>query len=692
MADIEKLNVGNAYTIADAVTREATSEIQTEVEGIRTGADGITYSSAGEAVREQFSDIKAIIDEAGLFNDYLLNLNSYNEINYGIATNNKWLAGSDRQSFFIPVTDLGSGEVTITANAENGSVIAFLKNNSHVSGSTPAYCDGTVRTFIQAGESRTFGIPDDCAFLYVLSFWTYDYKPQSITGQESTLERFASKLEDRIGLTVNEWTSSSCIRATAYGPDGNLQGTQIPGGAVLKASGFVPVSGKMLELPMLSPTGTTFPNYGISLYDANREPILGRAIGAPLRVGDARYVWLHIYLPEEAAYFRTTYWADDTSTILDGYAPRFTYNLLAKIPEKYKPITHELPVDTFMQNAIRRARQLTDIKWTPRVNIPRYSLLNGSSVHFLDWFYADHEYIGVPYSGAGKRENSSTGWTTPEEWGYAHQWVGGCIPFESFITAARYPNSILGEKVGQSQPDYDSSPYGVVCTALVNYAVDGAWPLRAIRGFFDTSDNAYRKPADSATVAEINANDITIGDFLYTTKHVIIITDLLRDGEGNVTHVEMAEATTSGNANNSVLGTVYGGVSRRKMWRYQEFLERCAEYVKYRRVTFAGLSYTPSDYVDTGNEGDRKKLVDFPCIPYLGEGAIYKVGYIHNSKICIGATGFTTLIVTKDGEEFGSYDVTGLTEVSVGFADTGSYEAYLSDGTTDTVHCHWTVE
>jgi hypothetical protein len=98
--------------------------------------------------------------------------------------------------------------------------------------------------------------------------------------------------------------------------------------------------------------------------------------------------------------------------------------------------------------------------------------------------------------------------------------------------------------------------------------------------------------------------------------------------------------------------------------------------------------------VDTGNEGDRQNIVDLPCIPYLGNNAVYKAGYIPEgkAKVCIGAVGFTSLVVTKDGEEFGTFDVTGLTEVNVGFAEVGQYEAYLSNGTEKTMACKWSVE
>ena len=446
----------------------------------------------------------------------------------------------------------------------------------------------------------------------------------------------------------------------------------------------------MLELPIPHVSDTSYINYGVCLYDENGAYIYGRGVCCSInRTGNNYVEWVRMYLPENAKYFRTTYWSDSFREGKEEYIPVFSYNLLDDYPDEYKPITHELPVDTYMQNSIRRARQLTDIKWTPRVNIPRYSMMNGSDVHFLDWFYADHEYIGIPYSGSGGEE---TNWTDLKEWGYSHNWVGQHIPFESFVTAARYPNSIFSETTGQTQPDYDSSPFGDVCTALVNYAVDGATPLRGINNFFTNQQKDGFRTANVALKNWSSMNPVCIGDFLYDPAHVVMITDLLRDKDGNVTHIEECEATTIGNGNNSVLGTEFGGVARRKMFSVADFVERYGNYILYRKTTFFGIGYTPSDYVDTGNEGQRKKIIDYPCIPYLGEGAVYKVGYIHNSKICIGATGFTSLVVLKDGEAFDTFDVTGLTEVSVGFTDAGTYEAYLTNGNHRTLSCHWTVE
>lgn len=505
----------------------------------------------------------------------------------------------------------------------------------------------------------------------------------------SNIDKVLVENENRIGLTWGEWNASYAIIATHYHNQTHesQQGALKSSSTVLKASSFIPLSGKMLELPLPYTNDTVYQSYGVSLYDKNKNPIQGRAVQAmPNRPGNDYVVWVHIYIPDNAKYFRTTYWADDSVPMASGNAPEFSYNLLKEIPKEYIPITQELPVDTYMQNAIRRARQITDIKWTPRVNVARIDNLGKSGVYFLDWFYADREYTGIPYSGAGDDE---THWSTIKDWGYTHYWVGQHIPFEAFITAARYPNSIMGETVDRTSPSYDSSPYGDVCTSLVNYAVDGPTPLRGISSFFNTSDKVYA--TSTKTVDSIDFNTISIGDFLYTSKHVAIISDLIRDESGNITAIEVCEATRAGNGNNTVLGGKIGGVARRKMWSTSDAKKEFGSYVLYRRVTFYGIPYIPSDYVDTGNEGNRDVVIDYPCIPYLGNKAIYKVGYIHNSKICIGATGFTSLIVTKDDNAFGTFDITGLTEKEIGFSEAGEYKAYLSDGNHNTIPCEWTV-
>ena len=619
----------------------------------------------------------------------LLELFGRERLRCTITSENKWSTTGARYSRFINLNPFRGETLTIKGNATNGSVLCLLKDMNYVAGQYVNYATGASRSFIQANEIKSFTIPNDCDWGVILDYWGIDYMPQILSVNHKAIIKHTNI--NQFGLTVDKWCNKCCMFAnyflsSSFTPmQGDCYGKDM---ASYKTSDYIPISGKMLILPLMVTVGTTFTNHGVSLFDKNFKPIMGRAIQTFLNPNAVdRYCIAKIYIPENATFFRTTYWADDSEVMTGGLAPNFYYDILQEIPDEYKQITHELPVDTFMQNSIRRARQLTDIKWTPRVNIPRYSLINGTDIHFLDWFYANHEYIGIPYSGAGDDESN---WYTIKDWGYTHYWVGQHIPIDSFVTACRYPNSIMGEKVNQSEPSYDSSPYGDVCTALVNYVVDGPTPLRSINGFFNTDERVFR--STGTTVANFDVNNLSIGDFLYTQAHVIFISDIIRDNEGNVINIEMSEETTVGNSNNNVLGEKFGGVARRKMWNVNEWKTRYASYVIWRRTTFYGISYTPSKFVDTGNEGDRETMVDYPCIPYLGEGAVYKVGYIHNSKILIGATGFTGLTVLKDGEPFNTFDVTGLTEISVGFSAAGEYEAWLTVGATRTLSCHWTVE
>lgn len=491
------------------------------------------------------------------------------------------------------------------------------------------------------------------------------------------------------GKQIINWQSNSCIRALSSLEASDAEGSIIAASSALIASDYEcieTIPGMILELPMPKVSDTTQVLFGIHFYDKDKQALPGRGCACPFgrTSGDVGYAVMRFYIDSRTKYFRTTYWSEADRQSLN--APEFSYNIVFP-SQSERRITNELPVSVDMQNSIRRARQLTDIKWTPRVKIPRYSMMNGSSQHFLDWFNADTEYTGIPYSGAGGGDGND--WTTPKEWGYAHNWLGGVVDFETFVTAARYPNSIMGSKASQASDSYDSSPFGSVCTALVNYAVNGSWPLRSISGFFNVS--GFFKLSTS-TLGSLDVNKLAIGDFLYTSAHVIMITDLLRDREGNVTHVEMSEETTVGNGNNSILGSKFGGVARRKMWPVSTWQTMYAAYTVYRRPSFYGIPYTPSRYVNTGNEGDGTNIVDLPCIPYMGNKFRYKVGYIPNSKVLIGATGFTGLTVLKDGATFGTFDVTGLDEISVGFSAAGSYSAYLTKGNVKTMSCEWTVE
>lgn len=521
----------------------------------------------------------------------------------------------------------------------------------------------------------------------------YDY-------QGNVIETEPQGTDNLIGYVMQSeptWTTGYCIRADQIRNNSGVIGALETFDANVKASDFIPVRGKnslIIPLPVVSNATPTYA--GLCFYDENQQCLtrystnfyFGRGSGDP-------YVKnVEVFVPEEAAYFRTTYWSDSYIASHSGI-PSFTYEFT---PGLYRAsaITHEIPTNRGMLNAVRLARQLTDIEWTPLVDIPRYCLLDAdysgqADFHFLDWCKSGKTYKGIPYSGGGGPDRLMTSIdanTYAGQWGYVRMVVGIDISFETFVTAARYENSIMGRKQGQTQPDFDSSPYGTFCSGLCWHAFGkNSQPIPSAPSILGAAN--FITVAQS--VATMDVNLIRLCDIVQNDSHVAIITDIMRDRDGNITNIEVSEATTVGNANNSVAEGDFGGLCRRKFWTVDEFKSWYRQYGMYRFLEFTDIQYQKSDFVDTGDEPGFTKLVDMPCIPFLGNKAVYHVGYIVNSKILIGATGFTDLVVMKDGTQFGQFSINGATEIEVGFSAAGSYSAYLKKGSVRTKSCEWTV-
>lgn len=504
-------------------------------------------------------------------------------------------------------------------------------------------------------------------------------------------------------LEMPAFTDDRCI----FSGDSEYDIGTVGLGTGLSASEYILVKGcNTLRVMFPVFADSTPPAAGLVFYDSQYNPIdkygtnclWGRGENDPF----GRIV--EVFIPRNAKYFRTTWWSSD---VLSRHpdTPDFTYTFT---PGRYEDtaITSELPVNRGMMNAIRRARQLTDIRWTPRVNVPRYCSMSGSyattNVHFLDWCSSGKEYQGIPYSGSGEgsswidyydklNPNSDAG-----KWGYYQFWVGLEVLPDTFVTASRYPNSIFGERANRSTVKYDASIYGNVCSSFIFYTLGlsgHVWPIYDFMSEESYGLHYFNEVGSLGT--SIQPEDLRLGDVLHSSTHIAIITDIFRDSIGNVTAVEISEATPVGNPSGAANGENYGGMCRRKTWSRPELMDSywARGYKVYRYKNFTAISYTPSDYVDTGREGNKMPIIDYPCIPYLGNKARYKAGHILNSKILIGAPGFSTLYV-KSGSTTTSYPLaSGQTEVSVDFSSPGSYEAYLADSSGKrTIACEWTVE
>lgn len=354
---------------------------------------------------------------------------------------------------------------------------------------------------------------------------------------------------------------------------------------------------------------------------------------------------------------------------------------------------HLMPNSIGELNMVRRARQLTDIKWKPVMNLKRMSLAEkdtttGSAYGFQDTFLANTEYKGIPYSHGyynGALRNFAM--------------VGYQVSLEAFATAVQFADSYIAtDQWNASNAVYTT--YGISCDTLVCYAMGLDTWYGSDAGFQTLVNNGTIVAQFSGDNVVANINNIHLGDILWKKAvHVAVITDVVIDENDNI-FIEVSEGTTNGASNPSIIGGQYGGVARRELWDVDTFFTRFYGYTVYRYINVDNVVYEQSPFVTLDGEDEMHNLrFQIPLIPYMGSGFKYLSGHIPNTNILIGTTDYAYLAVYKDGELFNTFTVNSARSVTTGFSANGDYEAFLynsSDGTianmtNRTVSCTWSV-
>ena len=394
------------------------------------------------------------------------------------------------------------------------------------------------------------------------------------------------------------------------------------------------------------------------------------------------------------AYFRfiVAYTADDTQHIPTSEGANISLTLLSGESMSVYPIgLHTMPQDIGTLNVIKRARQYTDIKWTPAVDLPRICRFESDGTNYIyeGVFKAGVEYTGMPYSSAKG--------TKVSRYGYTRMIPGIHIPFETFITAISSEGSFVSEESTYNSNDLLSTMYGSTCCGLVSYALGINWTSTADFGTLITNGTLSSKGTISQS---FDIDTISLGDVIVNPDvHVALVTDIVKNSSGNVIYIEVSEnVITGGLLNPSEVGGSFGGHARRKGWSVSDFVTHFEGYTLASYNNITSVTYDAIPFVNVGDELNMDVSVNYPCLPYMGEGFVYKSGYIYNSDILIRCpTLFNNLYVYKDGSLFDTFPVeSNTTKITVGFSEVGQYEAFLctvSGGNiiNQTIPCHWSV-
>ena len=349
---------------------------------------------------------------------------------------------------------------------------------------------------------------------------------------------------------------------------------------------------------------------------------------------------------------------------------------------------HTIPVNRGQLNVVKRVRQLTDVKWTPAVDLARHMKIGEERWNTL--FKAGVEYTGIPYGESDDDIES--------RYGYPRMSVGLETSVETFVTSVSCKDSIICKEDVGSVEKHISTVYSCACDGLVCYALNVEYKyapsIPTISGM-----TAVGRINDNGTL--ISPAVFGLGDVLQISSHVGIITDIIPDENGEAAFIEVSEETSTGEDIIDTEGGQVGGLARRKAYELTSFYDVWGAYTLYRYSNIGSVPYTPSRYVNVGDELDMLRYERFACMPYEGNGFRFKTGYIPDNavKILIEASGYDNLRVFKDGEEISTSPIAisdGDEYASVTETSAGSYEAYLcrmSGGseTTKTHNCSWTI-
>ena len=175
-----------------------------------------------------------------------------------------------------------------------------------------------------------------------------------------------------------------------------------------------------------------------------------------------------------------------------------------------------LPRTKAEEGVLRRARQLTDFKWTPLRDIPTFT---GNEGHIM--FSAGKELTGMPYSSVETED----------------RFITENVSFESFLSAIANPHSKLYQA---GHGEHGAPNFGLVCNGLVRYAL--GIPRRVSTACFLTIPGMNLV----AKTETFTAEDIKLLDVLYSygngVNHVELVTDILRDEANEIVEIELSGA------------------------------------------------------------------------------------------------------------------------------------------------------
>ena len=286
-------------------------------------------------------------------------------------------------------------------------------------------------------------------------------------------------------------------------------------------------------------------------------------------------------------------------------------------------IDHDWPADSVLrryysgvETALRRAKQLSELKWTPYAVVPScYGYYSGSE-----------EQTGAPYSLAYMTNTQ----------------LGTQVSLHTFMTALQNPYSVLYTEDLRLYPyngSYGSSAvyYGTTCSNSVMYVlgIEPPYYTRMI-GIIP----GMKKTKEQTPEA------IELCDVLWKSGHVMMVYGIHRDEGGNIVQVDLFETTTSKEKDTWI-----------KCLSYKDFVSYWEKsgIVRYQYAYLGNnTEYDVSVFAPLDDEPAYSFQYNYDICPTLGDRCSYLEG--KDVKLSVLSGYYSQIAIYKDGELFRTID------------------------------------